>query len=169
VAVLPKALVNSYCVIEDGCMVNSSAIIDHDTTDERVCARLRGARSSRADNRIPPKIEGGSRHRHRAQHLSINEQGESYGFFSEQRQTEAAHTSWARARRSSVWRRSSRSVASILTPSSLTTGQNYDYNHLNGVFFFRDLQLADPEVYMDAVGRNPRARRWATSSQELPT
>ena len=30
------------------------------------------------------------------------------------------------------------------------TGQNYDYN-LNGVFF-RDLSLADPEVYMDAVG-----------------
>ena len=30
------------------------------------------------------------------------------------------------------------------------TGQNYDYN-LNGVFF-KDLQLQDPEVYMDAVG-----------------
>ena len=30
------------------------------------------------------------------------------------------------------------------------TGQNYDYN-LNGVFF-RDLNIADPEVYMDAVG-----------------
>ena len=30
------------------------------------------------------------------------------------------------------------------------TGQNYDYN-LNGIFF-RDLRLADPEVYMDAVG-----------------
>ena len=30
------------------------------------------------------------------------------------------------------------------------TGQNYDYN-LNGVFF-RDLKLADPEVYMDAIG-----------------
>ena len=30
------------------------------------------------------------------------------------------------------------------------TGQNYDYN-LNGVFF-RDLKLAAPEVYMDAVG-----------------
>ncbi|CDE06139.1 uDP-N-acetylglucosamine 2-epimerase [Anaerotruncus sp. CAG:390] len=30
------------------------------------------------------------------------------------------------------------------------TGQNYDYN-LNGVFF-RDLKLADPEVYMNAVG-----------------
>ena len=30
------------------------------------------------------------------------------------------------------------------------TGQNYDYN-LNGVFF-RNLKLADPEVYMDAVG-----------------
>ena len=30
------------------------------------------------------------------------------------------------------------------------TGQNYDYN-LNGVFF-KDLNLADPEVYMDAVG-----------------
>ena len=30
------------------------------------------------------------------------------------------------------------------------TGQNYDYN-LNGVFF-KDLQLQDPEVYMNAVG-----------------
>ena len=30
------------------------------------------------------------------------------------------------------------------------TGQNYDYN-LNGVFF-KDLKLADPEFYMDAVG-----------------
>ena len=30
------------------------------------------------------------------------------------------------------------------------TGQNYDYN-LNGVFF-KDLKLADPEVYMSAVG-----------------
>ena len=32
------------------------------------------------------------------------------------------------------------------------TGQNYDYN-LNGEFF-RDLKLADPEVYMDAVGED---------------
>lgn len=32
------------------------------------------------------------------------------------------------------------------------TGQNYDYN-LNGVFF-RDLKLADPEVYMNAVGKD---------------
>ncbi len=30
------------------------------------------------------------------------------------------------------------------------TGQNYDYS-LNGIFF-RDLKLADPEVYLDAVG-----------------
>ena len=32
------------------------------------------------------------------------------------------------------------------------TGQNYDYN-LNGVFF-KDLKLADPEVYMEAVGND---------------
>ena len=32
------------------------------------------------------------------------------------------------------------------------TGQNYDYN-LNGVFF-KDLKLADPDVYMDAVGED---------------
>ncbi|MBR7157066.1 MAG: UDP-N-acetylglucosamine 2-epimerase (non-hydrolyzing) [Bacteroidales bacterium] len=32
------------------------------------------------------------------------------------------------------------------------TGQNYDYN-LNGVFF-KDLKLADPEVYLDAVGND---------------
>ena len=30
------------------------------------------------------------------------------------------------------------------------TGQNYDYN-LNGIFF-RDLGLADPDVYLNAVG-----------------
>ena len=32
------------------------------------------------------------------------------------------------------------------------TGQNYDYN-LNGVFF-HDLKLKEPEVYMDAVGKD---------------
>ncbi len=32
------------------------------------------------------------------------------------------------------------------------TGQNYDYN-LNGVFF-KDLELDDPEVYLDAVGED---------------
>lgn len=32
------------------------------------------------------------------------------------------------------------------------TGQNYDYN-LNGIFF-KDLKLAAPEVYMDAVGQD---------------
>ena len=32
------------------------------------------------------------------------------------------------------------------------TGQNYDYN-LNGVFF-KDLKLADPDIYMDAVGND---------------
>lgn len=32
------------------------------------------------------------------------------------------------------------------------TGQNYDYN-LNGVFF-HDLELEDPEVYLNAVGQN---------------
>ena len=32
------------------------------------------------------------------------------------------------------------------------TGQNYDYN-LNGIFF-KDLKLAAPEVYMDAVGED---------------
>ena len=32
------------------------------------------------------------------------------------------------------------------------TGQNYDYN-LNGVFF-KDLKIAEPEVYLNAVGKN---------------
>lgn len=32
------------------------------------------------------------------------------------------------------------------------TGQNYDYN-LNGIFF-HDLDLAAPEIYLDAVGKN---------------
>ena len=32
------------------------------------------------------------------------------------------------------------------------TGQNYDYN-LNGVFF-KDLDLGEPEIYLNAVGEN---------------
>ena len=32
------------------------------------------------------------------------------------------------------------------------TGQNYDYN-LNGIFF-RDLNLADPDVYLNCAGAN---------------
>ena len=32
------------------------------------------------------------------------------------------------------------------------TGQNYDYN-LNGVFF-KDLQIQDPDVYLEAVGKD---------------
>lgn len=32
------------------------------------------------------------------------------------------------------------------------TGQNYDYN-LNGIFF-KDLGLADPDIYLDAVGKD---------------
>ena len=32
------------------------------------------------------------------------------------------------------------------------TGQNYDYA-LNGIFF-RDLELADPDIYLDAVGQD---------------
>ena len=32
------------------------------------------------------------------------------------------------------------------------TGQNYDYN-LNGIFF-RDLELEDPEIYLNAVGKD---------------
>lgn len=32
------------------------------------------------------------------------------------------------------------------------TGQNYDYN-LNGIFF-RDLKLEDPDIYLDAVGKD---------------
>ena len=41
-------------------------------------------------------------------------------------------------------------VTTVMSNFGLYTGQNYDYN-LNGVFF-RDLELADPEVYLNAVG-----------------
>ena len=53
------------------------------------------------------------------------------------------------------------------------TGQNYDYN-LNGVFF-KDLKLADPDIYMEAVGSDlgetmgqPMPSREASSSLECP-
>ena len=53
------------------------------------------------------------------------------------------------------------------------TGQNYDYN-LNGVFF-HDLELADPEVYLAAVGKdlgetmgNIIAKSYALMAQARP-
>lgn len=60
VAVLPKALINSYCVIEDGCMINSGAIVDHDTTIGAYAHICVGA-IVKADNIIPgkKKIEAG--------------------------------------------------------------------------------------------------------------
>ena len=45
------------------------------------------------------------------------------------------------------------------------TGQNYDYN-LNGVFF-HDLQLADPEVYMNAVGADLGRNHWQYHLRKL--
>lgn len=41
-------------------------------------------------------------------------------------------------------------VPEIFNTILMHTGQNYDYN-LNGVFF-KDLGLAVPELYLDAVG-----------------
>jgi UDP-3-O-[3-hydroxymyristoyl] glucosamine N-acyltransferase len=56
VAALPKALVNSYCVIEDGCMANSGAIVDHDTTVGAYAHVCVGA-IVKTDNRIPGKMK----------------------------------------------------------------------------------------------------------------
>ena len=42
------------------------------------------------------------------------------------------------------------------------TGQNYDYN-LNGVFF-KDLGLADPDLYLDAVGDDLGAKPQDTNT-----
>lgn len=47
------------------------------------------------------------------------------------------------------------------------TGQNYDYN-LNGVFF-RDLELDDPEVYMNAVGADLGETMGNIIAEELQT
>ena len=43
------------------------------------------------------------------------------------------------------------------------TGQNYDYN-LNGIFF-RDLELDDPEVYLNAVGDDLGSTMWYIISE----
>ena len=56
----PTAYINSYCVIEDGCMINSGAIVDHDTTIGAYAHICVGA-IVKADNIIPgkKKIEAG--------------------------------------------------------------------------------------------------------------
>ena len=50
-------------------------------------------------------------------------------------------------------------VISTLTKYSVHTGQNYDYT-LNQVFF-EDLELREPDYYLEAVG-NHLVKRWET-------
>lgn len=61
VAVLPMALINTNSVIEDGCMINSGAIIDHDVTIGE-CTHICVGAIVKADNKIPDgiKIEAGT-------------------------------------------------------------------------------------------------------------
>lgn len=56
VAILPKALVNSYCRIENGSIINSGAIVDHDTTVGAYAHICVGA-IVKADNSIPYKMK----------------------------------------------------------------------------------------------------------------
>ena len=60
VAVLPKAVVNTYCVIEDGAIINTGSIVDHDTTIGKYSHICVGA-IVKADNMVPSKerIEAG--------------------------------------------------------------------------------------------------------------
>lgn len=60
VAVLPKAIVNTFSVIEDGAIINSGAIVDHDVVIGKTAHICVGA-IVKADNRIPSgiKIEAG--------------------------------------------------------------------------------------------------------------
>lgn len=60
VAILPKAVVNTYSVIEDGVMVNIGAIVDHDSTIG-FCAHVCVGAIVKADNKNPAgrKVEAG--------------------------------------------------------------------------------------------------------------
>lgn len=60
VAVLPKAIVNTFSVVEDGAIINSGAIVEHDVMIGEAVHICVGA-IIKADNRIPAgkKIEAG--------------------------------------------------------------------------------------------------------------
>lgn len=60
VAVLPKAVINTDCVVKQGCIVNCGSVIDHDCTLEEFVHVCIGA-MIKAENKIPAgtKIEAG--------------------------------------------------------------------------------------------------------------
>lgn len=60
VAILPKAVVNTCSVIEDGVMVNTGTIVDHDSAIG-FCAHICAGATVKADNKIPVgmKVEAG--------------------------------------------------------------------------------------------------------------
>ena len=61
IAVLPQAIINSYTEVQDGCMINSGAIVDHDCVIAPYVHICVGA-IVKADNHIPTgmKIEAGA-------------------------------------------------------------------------------------------------------------
>ena len=60
VAILPKAVVNTYSIIEEGSIINTGAIVDHDSVIGR-CSHVCVGAIVKADNNIPAgmKVEAG--------------------------------------------------------------------------------------------------------------
>ena len=148
--VLPHAVISTNCHVKRGCIVNCGALVDHGCVLEEGVHVCLGA-IVKAENRIPRgmKVEAGRLSRTGHIRCKRRKRHADQSFFQEQRQAEAAdHRRYAPEiiRLAEVIKKCRRYFDVILAH----TGQNYDYN-LNGVFF-RDLELEDPEVCMDAVG-----------------
>ncbi len=56
VTVLPKSAVGSFTVVEDGCIINMSATVDHNCTIGKGCHICLGA-IVKADNHLPEKLK----------------------------------------------------------------------------------------------------------------
>ncbi len=150
--VLPKAVINTGVSVKRGCIINCGAIIDHGCVIEEGAHICLGV-IIKAENRIPSgmKVEAGTVIENRTYPLKEGLKIMDYTNIKWRENGKLklliiVGTRPEIIRLAAVINKSRTYFDTILAH----TGQNYDYN-LNGVFF-KDLKLADPDVYLNAVG-----------------
>ena len=146
--VLPLAIINTDCHIRSGCIINCGSIVDHGCVIEEG-VHISPGTVIKAENRIPraTKIEAGEvvasipamRENRMKTEVTFKNNGKLKLLIIVGTRPEII-------RLAAVIKKCRNYFDTILAH----TGQNYDYN-LNGVFF-HDLELDDPDVYLNAVG-----------------
>ena len=131
--IMPYAIINTRCFIKKACIINCGAIVDYDCILEEDCHIAPGGKES---NYLPKYIK-----------VDLGKVIER-SIYGKLKLLIIVGTRPEIIRLAAVIKKCRKYFDCLLAH----TGQNYDYN-LNGVFF-HDLDLDDPDYYMNTVGKD---------------